>query len=116
MNARDFVNRVRRLAAPRERPGEQVGSRIDAAWIAAISEIVRSYGEVSSLDLIGIEATMAAPHDGDEEMASVTSLSDPAQTLGELEAAGESVVAITVRMESGKTRIGVVVFSIRLER
>ena len=71
MDARGFVTTVYRLAPPTERPGERIGSQLDAAYLAAVGEVVRAYGEVDAVTLVGVEITGVPHADDGAEVASV---------------------------------------------
>jgi hypothetical protein len=117
MDARSFVTSVYRLAPPTGRPGSQIGERIDAAYLAAIGEIVRSYGEVAKVELVGVEVTQAMPgEEAGAQSAGVAEISDPEPVLEELDQDGEALVTIKVTLGADDERIGVVSLSLRLER
>jgi hypothetical protein len=117
MDARAFVTSVYRLAPPTGRPGGEIGERIDAAYLAAIGEVVRSYGDVGKVELVGVEVTQAMPgEEGGAQTAGVAEISDPEPVGEELEAEGEALVTIRVTLGADEERIGVVSLSLRLER
>lgn len=116
MDARSFVTSIYRLAPPADRPGGQIAERIDAAYLAAIGEVVRSYGEVGKVELVGVEVTQALPGEGGAQSAAVAEISDPDPVLEELEQDGEALVTIKVTLGADDERIGVVSLSLRLAR
>jgi len=116
MDARSFVTSVYRLAPPTDRPGARIGTQVDAAYLAAIGEVVRAYGEVSRAELVGIEITQVPPGEGDAEIASVAAISDPEAVVSELDRDGEALVTVTVTLRMDEERVGVVLLSLRLER
>jgi hypothetical protein len=116
MDARSFVTSVYRLAPPADRPGSQIAERVDAAYLAAIGEVVRSYGEVGKVELVGVEVTQVLPGEGGAQTAGVAEISDPEPVLEELEQDGEALVTIKVRLGTDDERIGFVSLSLRLER
>jgi hypothetical protein len=116
VDARSFVTSVYRLAPPADRPGARIGSQIDAAYLAAIGEVVRAYGDVSSVELVGVEVTQVVADEGAAETAEVTRLTDPDQVVEELDRDGEALVTITVNLGVDSERVGVVLLSLRLER
>jgi hypothetical protein len=116
MDARSFVTSVYRLAPPSGRPGARVGSQIDAAYLAAIGEVVRAYGDVATVELVGVEVTQVVADEGGAEFANVTGLTDPEGVVEELDRDGEAVATITVTLGVDAERVGVVVLSLRLER
>ena len=116
MDARAFVTSIYRLAPPADRPGWQIGERIDAAYLAAIGEVVRSYGEIGKVELVGVEVTQALPGDGGAQTAGVAEISDPGPVGEELDRDGEALVTIKVTLGADDEQIGVVSLSLRLER
>jgi hypothetical protein len=116
MDARSFVTSVYRLAPPAERPGAQIASQVDAAYLAAIGEVVRAYGELSAVELIGIELTKVFAEPEGAEIANVERLSDPESVAEELDQDGEAMVTITVSLQVDDDPAGVVALSLRLER
>jgi hypothetical protein len=116
MDARTFVTSIYRLAPPTDRPGGAIAERIDAAYLAAIGEVVRSYGEVDKVELVGVEVTQALPGEGGAQSAAVAEISDPESVLEELDRDGEALVTIKVTLGADDERVGVVSLSLRLER
>ncbi len=116
LDARGFVSSVYRLAPPTERPGERIGSQLDAAYLAAVGEVVRAYGEVDAVALVGVEIT-GVPHAEDgAEIASVETISDPEAVREELAVEGEAVVTITVTVGAEADRVGLIRLSLGLTR
>jgi len=116
MDARGFVTAVYRLAPPDDRPGARIGSQVDSAYLAAIGEVVRAYGEVGAVDLVGVEITEALHAEEGAEIANVTRLTDPDSVHQELEREGEALVTIEVSLAVDDERVGVVVLSLRVRR
>jgi hypothetical protein len=116
MDARGFVTTVYRLAPPTERPGERIGSQLDAAYLAAVGEVVRAYGEVGAVTLVGVEITGVPHTDEGAEVAAVETISEPEAVREELEVDGEAVVTITVTLGADEDRVGVIRLSLRLTR
>jgi hypothetical protein len=117
MDARSFVTSVYRLAPPADRPGARIGSQVDAAYLAAIGEVVRAYGVVSAVELLGVEVTQVIPATAEPaaEFADVARLTDPDQVGEELDRDGEALATITVNLGVDAERVGVVVLTLRLE-
>lgn len=116
MDAHSFVTALYRLAPPDERPGARIGSQVDAAYLAAIGEVVRSYGEVGAIDLVGVEVTEAVHAEEGAEIAGVTRLTDPESVREELEQDGEALVTVDVVLAVDDERVGVVLLSLRVRR
>ena len=116
MDARSFVTSVYRLAPPTERPGAQIASQLDAAYLAAIGEVVRAYGELSAVELVGVELTQVFTESEGAEIANVERLSDPESVTEELDADGEAIVTITVSLKVDDDPAGVIALSLRLGR
>ncbi len=116
MDAHSFVTAVYRLAPPDDRPGAKIGSQVDAAYLAAIGEVVRSYGEVGAVDLIGVEITEATHAEEGAEIANVVRLTDPEPVREELKLDGEAVVTVEVTLGVDEERVGVVLLSLRVRR
>jgi hypothetical protein len=116
MDARAFVTTVYRLAPPTERPGERIGSQLDAAYLAAVGEVVRAYGEVDAVAMVGVEITGVPHPDEAAEVAAVESISDPEAVREELAIDGEAVVTITVTLAAEADRVGLIRLSLRLTR
>ena len=116
IDARGFVTNVYRLAPPTERPGERIGSQLDAAYLAAVGEVVRAYGEVDAVALVGVEITGVPHPDDGAEVASVETISDPEAVREELAVDGEAVVTITVTLGAEGDRVGLIRLSLRLTR
>jgi hypothetical protein len=116
VDARSFVTAVYRLAPPDDRPGAQIGSQVDAAYLAAIGEVVRAYGEVGAVDLIGVELTQALRAEEGAEIANVARLTDPEAVGEELERDGEALVTVEVTLAVDDERVGVVLLSLRVRR
>jgi hypothetical protein len=116
MDARGFLTTVYRLAPPAERPGERIGSQLDAAYLAAVGEVVRAYGEVDAVALVGVEITGVPDPDQGAEVASVETISDPEAVREELAVDGEAVVTITVTLGAEGDRVGLIRLSLRLTR
>ena len=114
MDARSFVTSVYRLAPPADRPGARIGSQVDAAYLAAIGEVVRSYGEIGAVDLVGVEITEALHAEEGAEIANVARLTDPEPVREELELEGEALVTVDVGLAVDEERVGVVVLSLRV--
>ncbi|HEY0279253.1 MAG TPA: hypothetical protein VGC32_13385 [Solirubrobacterales bacterium] len=116
LDARGFVTDVYRLAPPTERPGERIGSQLDAAYLAAVGEVVRAYGEVEAVTLAGVEITGVPHAENGAEVASVETISDPGSVREELAIDGEAVVTITVTLGAEADRVGLIRLSLRLSR
>ncbi len=114
MDARGFVTTVYRLAPPTERPGERIGAQLDAAYLAAVGEVVRAYGEVGAVALVGVEITGVPHPDDGAEVASVETISDPEAVREELAVDGVAVATITVTLGAEVDRVGLVRLSLRL--
>jgi hypothetical protein len=116
VDAQSFVTAVYRLAPPDDRPGVRIGSQVDAAYLAAIGEVVRAYGEVGAVDLVGVEITQAVQAEEGAEIAGVTRLTDPGLVGEELEREGEALVTVEVALGVDEERVGVVLLSLRVRR
>jgi hypothetical protein len=117
MDARTFVASVFRLAPPTTRPGARVGSLVDAAYLAAIGEVVQAFGEVATTELVGVEVTGVVPDaEGGPETATVARLTDPDEARAEIERGGEALVGATVEIEVDREPVGVVVLTLRVAR
>lgn len=116
MDAQSFVTAVYRLAPPDDRPGARIGSQVDAAYLAAIGEVVRAYGEVGAVDLVGVEITQAVRAEEGAEIAGVTRLTDPEAVGEELDREGEALVTVEVALGVDEERVGVVLLSLRIRR
>jgi hypothetical protein len=116
VDARSFVTAVYRLAPPDDRPGARIGSQVDAAYLAAIGEVLRAYGEVGTVDLVGVEITEALHAEEGAEIANVTRLTDPEAVGEELEREGEALVTVEVALGVDEERVGVVLLSLRVRR
>lgn len=116
MDAHSFVTAVYRLAPPDERPGTRIGSQVDAAYLAAIGEVVRSYGEIGAVELVGVEIAEALHAEEGAEIAGVTRLTDPESVGEELELDGEALVTVEVALGVDDERVGVVLLSLRVRR
>jgi hypothetical protein len=114
VDAHSFVTAVYRLAPPDDRPGARIGAQVDSAYLAAIGEVVRSYGEVGAVDLVGVEVTEAVHAEEGAEIASVVRLTDPDAVLEELEGDGEALVTVEVGLAVDEERVGVVLLSLRV--
>jgi hypothetical protein len=115
MDARGFLTTVYRLAPPSERPGERIGSQVDAAYLAAIGEVVRTFGELSRAELVGVETSAQTSAPGGAEVADVARITDPDAVAEELERDGEALVTITVTLGVDGDRVGTAILSLRLE-
>jgi hypothetical protein len=111
-----FLASVYRLAPPTDRPGERIGSQIDAAHLAAIGEVVRTFGELSRAELIGVETSAEQARPGGAQVADVARITDPEAVAEELDRDGEALVTITVNLHVDDDRVGTVLLSLRLER
>jgi hypothetical protein len=116
MDARAFVTTMYRLAPPSKRPGERIASQLDAAYLAAVGEVVRAYGELDAVTLVGVEISGVPPLGEGAEIAAVETISDPGSVLEELDGDGEAVVTITVNLGVEADRVGLVRLSLRLSR
>jgi hypothetical protein len=116
MDARGFLTSVYRLAPSTDRPGERIGSQVDAAYLAAIGEVVRSFGELSRAELVGVETSQELAGPGGAEIADVARITDPEAVEEELDREGEALVTVTVNLSVDADRVGTVLLSLRLER
>jgi hypothetical protein len=116
MDARAFVSSISRLTPPGDRPGAKVASRIDAAYLAGVAEIVRAYGDVSSSVLVGIEMSQVAEGEGGAEIAEIVRISDPQAVTEELDSSGAALVAIVADLRRDGQQTGVVTLTVRIER
>jgi hypothetical protein len=117
MDARGFLTSVYRLAPPTERPGERIGSQVDAAYLAAIGEVVRTFGDqLARAELVGVETSQELSGPGGAEIADVARISDPEAVAEELDREGEALVTVTVSLSVDADRVGTVLLSLRLER
>jgi hypothetical protein len=115
LDARGFLTSVYRLAPPTERPGERIGSQVDAAYLAAIGEVVRTFGELSRAELVGVETSQELARAGGAEVAGVARITDPEAVADELEREGEALLTVTVTLHVDSDRVGTVLLSLRLE-
>jgi hypothetical protein len=117
MDARGFLTSVYRLAPPTDRPGERIGSQVDAAYLAAIGEVVRAFGvQLARAELVGVETSQKVARAGGAEIADVARITDPEAVAEELDREGEALVTVTVTLHVDSDRVGVVLLSLRLER
>jgi hypothetical protein len=116
VDARGFLTTVYRLAPPAERPGDRIGSQVDAAYLAAIGEVVRTFGELSRAELIGVETSAQTAAPGGAEVADVARITDPEVVAEDLDRDGEALLTITVTLGVDGDRVGTVRLSLRLER
>lgn len=116
MDAHSFVTALYRLAPPDDRPGARIGSQVDAAYMAAIGEVVRAYDGVDGVELVGVEITQAVQAEEGVEIAGVTGLTDPEAVGEELERDGEALVTVEVALGVDAERVGVVLLSLRVRR
>jgi hypothetical protein len=117
MDARGFLATVYRLAPPSDRPGARIGSQVDAAYLAAIGEVVRTFGPgLARTELVGIETSTQASAPGGAEVADVARITDPEVVAEDLDRDGEALFTITVTLGVDGDRVGTVTFSLRLER
>jgi hypothetical protein len=115
VDARGFITTVYRLAPPTDRPGERIGSQVDAAYLAAIGEVVRTFGELSRVELVGVETSQKTSAPGGAESADVARITDPDAVAEELDRDGEALVTITVTLGVDGDRVGTTILSLRLE-
>jgi hypothetical protein len=117
MDARGFLTSVYRLAPSADRPGERIGSQVDAAYLAAIGEVVRTFGDqLARAELVGVETSQELAGPGGAEIADVARITDPEAVSEELDREGEALVSVTVTLSVDADRVGMVLLSLRLER